>query len=347
MRVLFFLLAGFLAISSRAESENEILGLYPDFERSGTLVLGFGELIDHHPKTLVDIIAALGDRISIVGVVSDEAREQAVRTRLKEAQAPTEKLDIVIVPTVGMWIRDYGPAFVRLPDGLFYALDALYVRRAHAPDDWAPRYLAGYFRLPIADVPLRLNGGNLLANGRGLLITTSQVVEFNARDGYNQNEIGKLLNRYYGATDWVVLKPLSGEPTRHVDIFLTLVAPDRAVLGAFDPEDDPVNASILDEAAAQLSKIQTTIGPMKVTRIPMPSHADGKWRTYTNIIQANDTLLIPSYPDFSPELDQKALEIYSELLPDRRVVQIDASTLIEKNGSLHCISINVPELDAN
>jgi agmatine/peptidylarginine deiminase len=331
----------------KTSSSNETAGLYPEFETSGALVLGLNELIEHHPKTLVDIMEALDDRIPVVGVVADESQGKAVQARLMEAGAPTKNLSLVIVPVVGMWIRDYGPSFVRLPDGVFYALDALYVRRVHAPDDWIPRYLAGYFRLPVADVPLRLNGGNLLANGRGLLITTTQVIEFNVRDGYNQNEIAQHLNRYYGATDWIVLKPLAGEPTGHVDMFLTLVAPNEAVLGAFDPADDPINAERLDEAAAQLSKTETHLGPMKVTRIPMPSHVDGKWRTYTNVIFANETLLVPIYPDVSPDLDRRALEIYSELMPNRRIVPIDASTLIEKNGSLHCISINVPKLEAN
>ncbi len=83
---------------------------------------------------------------------------------------------------------------------------------------------------------------------------------------------------------------------------------------------------------------------MTAHRIPMPSHQAGTWRTYTNVIFANDTLLIPSYPDASPELDRQAFELYSKLLPDRHIVQIDASSIIQKNGSLHCISINVPQL---
>jgi agmatine/peptidylarginine deiminase len=211
-------------------------------------------------------------------------------------------------------------------------------------DDWIPRYLAGYFKLPIADVPLRLNGGNLLANGEGWLFTTTQVLTFNMRDGHSQEDIGGLLRRYFGAEHWVVLEPLSGEPTQHIDMFMTLVAPDVAVLASLDPKDDPDNARRLDEAALQVSKAQTRAGPMKVHRLPMPSHSDGKWRTYTNVIFANETLLIPSYPDVSPDLDRQAFELYSKLLPGHRVVQIDASSIIQKNGSLHCISIQVPQI---
>jgi agmatine deiminase len=210
-----------------------------------------------------------------------------------------------------------------------------------------PRYLAGYFKLPIIDIPLRLNGGNLLSNGEGWVFTTTQVIAFNAKRGYDQMGVAQILSRYYGATDWMVFKPLAGEPTGHLDMFMTLVAADVAVVGAYDPSDDSVNARQLDEVASQLAQVRTASGPMRVVRIPMPSHEDGKWRSYTNVIFANDALLVPVYPDVSPELDEKALQIYSELLPNRRMVPIDATTLIEKNGSLHCISINVPELTVN
>ena len=224
------------------------------------------------------------------------------------------------------------------------ALDAIYGRQDHPPDEWVPRYLAGYFRLPVVDVPLRVPGGNLLANGEGWVFTTSQLIEFNAKDGYSQTEIGEILGRYYGATNWVVLKPLVGEPTQHVDMFLTLVAPDVAVLAQIDPEVDPVNARLLDDAAAQLAKVKTRSGPIKVVRVPMSSHEDGNWRSYTNVIFANGTLLVPTYPDVSPDMDRKALEIYSELLPEWRVVPVDASSIIQNHGSLHCISVNVPPL---
>ncbi len=348
MRLSLLLIAlSLVGASARAQSGNEILGLYPEFEPCEALVLGFGELIQHHPKTLVDIVTALDGKIPIVGVVGDHIQYTDVIEHLDKAGVSAENVQLVEVPVVGMWIRDFGPSFIRLPDGQFMALDALYIRRDHMPDDWIPRYLAGYFKLPVADVPLRLNGGNLLANGEGWLFTTTQVLTFNMRDGISQEEIGGLLRRYYGAEHWMVFEPLSGEPTQHIDMFMTLVARDIAVVATLDADEDPVNARRLDEAAAQVAKAQTRSGPMRVHRIPMPSHADGKWRTYTNVIFANETLLIPSYPDVSPDLDRRALEIYSKLLPERRIVQIDASSIIQKNGSLHCISIQVPKLDTN
>jgi agmatine/peptidylarginine deiminase len=78
--------------------------------------------------------------------------------------------------------------------------------------------------------------------------------------------------------------------------------------------------------------------------MPMPSRRDGLWRTYTNVIYANGMVLVPQYPDYCPDLDARALEVYRKLLPDWQVVGIDASSIIQKRGSLHCISLNVPFL---
>jgi agmatine deiminase len=339
------LLFSVLVLSANAPRHgeaSEIIGLYPEFSDTGTLILGFSELVEHHPQTLVDIVAALDGRVPIVGVVANDVQYQRVHEVLKNGRAPMTNLDVVQVPLIGMWMRDYGPAFVRLPDGRFMVLDAIYGREDHAPDEWVPRYLAGYFHLPVVDVPLRVTGGNLLTNGEGWVFTTSQVVEFNARDGASQNDVAQVLARYYGATDWMVLKPLLGEPTQHIDMFVTLVAPDTAVISRIDEKVDPVNAKRLDEAAAQLASVKTRSGPMKVVRVPMPAHEDGKWRSYTNVIFANDTLLVPTYPDVSPKMDRESLRIYSELLPERRIVPIDASSIIQRNGSLHCISVNSP-----
>lgn len=332
------------AAAGQPRSGDEVVGLYPEFRAGGALVLGLSEMVERHPKTLVDILVALDDRLPVIGVVANGGQLEDVQSLVKEAGAPVMNLELVQVPIVGMWMRDYGPGFVRLPDNRFVVTDAIYGREGHVVDDWIPRYLAGYLRLPVVDVPLRVFGGNFLTNGEGWIIATTQLIEFNEKDGYSRDEIGQLLAAYYGAENWLVIDPLVGEPTQHADMFLTLLAPDVAVVSTIDPELDAVNAERLDEAAERVASVRTRSGPMKVVRVPMPGHEDGKWRSYTNVIFAAGTLLVPSYPDKSPEMDRQALRIYRELLPEWRVVPVDASSLIQKNGSLHCISINVPEL---
>ena len=114
------------------------------------------------------------------------------------------------------------------------------------------------------------------------------------------------------------------------------------VVGRFEPSVDPENQAQLDRVAKEMAVLQTLEGPLRVERIPMPDHDDGVWRTYTNIVFANDVQLVPVYPDYCPDLDQAALATYHRLLPDMRVVGIDCSRLIKMNGALRCITMNVP-----
>jgi agmatine deiminase len=125
-------------------------------------------------------------------------------------------------------------------------------------------------------------------------------------------------------------------------MFCTFLATDLVVVGRYDPAVDPENAAHLDQVADDLAGLTTRRGPVRIERVPMPDHDDGFWRTYTNLIFANEAVLVPVYPEYCPELDQIALELYRRLLPDRRIIGIDTSELIKMNGALRCITMNVP-----
>ncbi len=76
----------------------------------------------------------------------------------------------------------------------------------------------------------------------------------------------------------------------------------------------------------------------------MPDNYDGIWRTYTNVIYANDRVLVPTFAHAEPGKEAQALALYRRLLPGRRIVPIDASSIIENLGALRCVSLNVPWL---
>ena len=159
-----------------------------------------------------------------------------------------------------------------------------------------------------------------------------------------KQQIGDVLARSFRFKRWAHLKPMDGEPTGHADMFCTICGINQAVVGSWTQEQDAINSTILDEDAATLAKEPTSQGAMKVARIPMPSHRDGNWRSYTNVIYANKTLLVPQYFGDDAQLDKVALDTYQKLLPGWEIVGIDCSTLADKRGALHCISFNIPWL---
>jgi agmatine/peptidylarginine deiminase len=316
-----------------------------DFEKQSAILLGFNELYPYHPRVLFELCAALIDKIALVGIVEDEEQRKQVITLLCDWGLPAHLLHFVSLPVKGMWVRDYGPAFVRGRDGSITILDAEYLEIDRREDDKAPSELAALLRLPVSPVPLICEGGNLLSNGQGLCVSTTALAARNAQRGYSPQMVCDVLGKYYRFRQVTLLKALLSEPTGHIDMFATFVSPNVVVVGQYDPKIDPVNADILDENARILSQVRTAFGPLRVVRIPMPSNRGGIWKTFTNVIYANGTLIMPTYGASELEAQKEAMATFSRLLPDWEVVGVDATTVIKQRGSLRCVSINIPWLE--
>src|SRR5205085_8046975 len=85
-------------------------------------------------------------------------------------------------------------------------------------------------------------------------------------------------------------------------------------------------------------------GPLKIERIPMPPHSDGVWRTYTNVVYANDIVVVPSYAGVDGRIEREALDTYRRLLPRREIVPVEATSLASTGGALRCVTLNIPHL---
>ena len=84
--------------------------------------------------------------------------------------------------------------------------------------------------------------------------------------------------------------------------------------------------------------------PYELAPLPLPhmqNDEDGRPMpaSYANFLILNRAVLVPTYSD---PADATACRRLQELFPDRRVIPIDCSALIRQNGSLHCISMQLP-----
>ena len=316
-----------------------------DFEKQSAILLGCNELLPYHPQALVGIVSALIDRIPLIGLVTDEEQRRQLVTLLCDWGLPVHLMHFVSMPVKGMWVRDYGPGFVRTRDRGITILDADYLELDRRVDDNAPTELASLLRVPVVKVPITLEGGNILSNGQGLCVTTSTLISRNLKRGYDEAAVRSILLKYYGFDQVVILHSLMAEPTGHVDMFASFIAPNVVIVGEYDPAIDPVNADVLNYNARVLANVQTRWGPLQVVRMPMPTNRGSVWRTYTNAIYANDTLLMPAYPRTDEDKQAKARAIFAGLLPGWDIVEIDATSVIKQRGALRCVSINIPWLE--
>jgi agmatine/peptidylarginine deiminase len=319
---------------------------WAEFEQQSAIMLGGNELLRYHPTALRQLIEALAPVTEVIVVLGDEL-EQGEAAELLGPLARSGRVRLIVVPIETMWMRDYGPFLTRMDGGDVLALDtdcSLPEEGVDFPDadNEYPSMLAQALGLPCLKLPLRLQGGNFLTNGDGLFVTSQAMVNNNAADGRGRRQVHEDLTRFFGCTQWLVLDALEDEPTEHVDLYMAFLDVNIVVVGQYDPHDDPVNARILDRAAARLAKVQTSAGPLQVHRIPMPPRTDGAFRTYTNVIFANGRLIVPTYSTVEPDVQAAALALYRRLLPQWEIIEIDCEEMIPLGGALHCVSMNVP-----
>lgn len=260
----------------------------------------------------------------------DQSSERVLRVATAFG-AETSRLRILEAGVDSLWVRDYGPLVVRTGETR-QVVDTRYF--GDLGDDHAPNFMADEeWNLETVDLPLDMEGGNLLSDGAGLCLTTENIFYENAHR-HSTGAVRDHLRRALGCSELVVLAPMVGESTGHVDMFATLTGPGEAIVGEI-VEDDDENARVLDENARRLEGVG-----LKVRRVPMPGHADGVFRSYTNALAINDIVIVPVYPE-DEVFEEMALQVFAEAYPERTVLPIIASEIIESSGAVHCIGMTV------
>ena len=174
----------------------------------------------------------------------------------------------------------------------------LVLRGKKKQDEYFSMEMARLLDLPVRSIPLMMEGGNMLSNGDGIILTSGKTIAVNEQQGnFEPQQIMSMFNDYMGAHSVYSFAPLVDEPNGHIDMFVTLLDKNIAVVGQVSPGIDPESSRHLDESADMLASRNTTVGPMKVSRIPLPPKWGTDWRSYTNVIIANKLLLMPSFSD--------------------------------------------------
>jgi len=320
--------------------------LFGDFHSHRTMLIAGGPVSRNCPGVLGSIVSAVAGKVNVVVLVADEDERQLVKDELAKAKLPEDAVAFLTVPVESMWVRDWGPIFVfhnRPADGRSHlvAVDTEYQIRGRRQDNAIPPLVAKHFRARLDKAEILLEGGNLLSNGRGLCLTTT-LINRNIARGLEQADVLKMLVKHFGIRQTVVLEPLKGEHSGHVDVFACFTSWHTVVVGSYDKSADPENAAILDRNAKLLSQVKTSMGRLQVVRVPMGDNADGRFRTYTNGIFADGAFLLPRYKKDDTAADRRAVETFSRLLPKWKIQRVDCEDLIKHDGALRCISGYVP-----
>lgn len=265
-------------------------------------------------------------------------------------------LNLYLIPgyTETLWVRDFGPM---IQYGDFgngserYVVDAGYSAYNRPKDDSLPAQIANLWEMPQQNLPLEIEGGNLVFDGLMRGFSTKRV--FDQNPDFSPATIRQILIDQFNLQDFIFLETLDnsgGGIWKHADMFMKALDYETLLVSSY-PDFLP-DYSVLEMNVALLSSLTTHFGkPYRIIRIPAPPKADGTWattwddemRTYTNSLIINNTVIVPSYQN--PEYDTQAYQIYREALPGYKIIMVDAQMLTVLGGAIHCVTREVPQAE--
>lgn len=316
--------------------------LYADFENQSGLAIPWSEY-DWVQDISRKIIQHTYNSLPLHIVAHDEQDYYEAIRWMESQSIPPDAFRFSFEQLDSPWLRDMGPLVARSKNNQSIWIDSHVVRdgmKQRVENDELPGRLNRNWATNRARCPLSIEGGAIASNGNGITVCSTYLQDINRKFGFSNEQTELQLRQITGATELLFLKPLDGELNKHVDMFLTFTAPDTVVVAEYTDKTDK-NAQLLDEHAKTLSKLSLAGQPLKVVRLPMPPDPDGHFLTYTNVIYANGTLLVPSWPAASQELEQVVVNIYQELLPNWRIILVDCTALVGRGGALHCFATNM------
>ena len=183
-------------------------------------------------------------------------------------------------------------------------------------------------------------------DGAGTLLTTWRCLHERHPQASRDQLDSKL--RGWLAQDrvlWLDHGCLEGDDTdAHIDTLARFAADDAIVFQACDDPADPHYAE-LQAMAAELAALRTRDGrPYRLFPLPWAAPILDEGRrlaaSYANFLIVNGAVLMPAYGD---RADDRAAAVLADAFPGREIVQVPCRPLIWQNGSLHCITMQLPE----
>lgn len=304
-----------------------------------------------------DIVRHLhtGEKVHIL--VNDLESEKRASGILTKVGVDLKQVRFFHLPTDRVWTRDFGPIFVKHPDGRVgftnwrfngWAKYDNWHRDDAIPDQLEPLLNMPGWKPTLRDIRVVCEGGSIDVNGQGLLLTTeecllSPIQQRNPE--LSKEEIERVFADYLGICKVLWLgNGIAGDDTHgHVDDITRFVAANRIVSVEEKNTGDP-NHQPLQENLRRLEGMTDEAGKsFEVIRLPMPEPVIFQDQrlpaSYANFYIGNEKVLVPTFNDPS---DRIALGILAEQFPGREVVGIHSLDLVWGLGTLHCMTQQQP-----
>ena len=327
------------------EPQSAILIAWP---HAGT---DWAERLAEVEETYIALVAAITRFQRALVCVADDDVEAYARARLASARVDMDRVEFIPVEYDDTWLRDTGPITLCGDDG-FRLLDFRFT-------GWGGKFEASrddrlvesldktqtFLNSHRQTIDFALEGGAIDTDGDGTLLTTWQCLH-ERHPQASRTELGERLAAWLAQDRvlWLEHGYLEGDDTdAHIDTLARFAPDDAIVFQACDDPADPHYAE-LQAMASEIAALRTRGGrPYRLFPLPWPKPIVDEGRrlaaSYANFLVIDGAVLVPAYGD---DADAAAARIIGQAFPGREIVPVPCRPLIWQNGSLHCITMQLP-----
>ncbi len=317
-----------------------------------------------YPSIQAQIVDAAQEECEVLISCDDS---NSVKSYLTNAGVPLTNLDFLEVGYNTIWLRDYSAHTAYLNDVDSLVLVEWIYNRPRPDDDAMPVEQAAHKGITLYSTTQAPNdlvntGGNWMVDGFGTAFSSALILEENEPGNpygvtsKTEAEIDTIVKNFQGVERYIKMDALPYDGINHIDMHMKLLDEERLLIGEY-PTGESDGPQIEANIQYVMSNFNSVYGtPYEIIRIPMPSSTSGGfpgapfgnayYRTYTNCVFINKTLIVPTYRE---EYDTTGLRILEESLPGYNIVPIDVdnsgSNLISQSGAIHCITNTIGVAD--
>jgi agmatine deiminase len=254
-------------------------------------------------------------------------------------------VEVVALPLDDSWLRDCGPIYVYSDRRERVAVHFRFNAWGGKFPPWEHDAAVGGLiaeRLgdEVVSAPLVLEGGSILSDGAGTLLSTEQcLLNPNRNPSLSREQIEEALCSHLGCESvmWLGDGLLEDRDTDgHVDLIAAFVQPGEVLLQTV-PDSNP-NYERCEENRERLRSAGFDVRELPF--LPYREVAGEKVAAgYLNLYLCNRAVIVPVSGSDS---DEQAVAIIAAAYPGREVVSVPGTVLAYGGGGPHCITQQVP-----
>jgi len=254
-------------------------------------------------------------------------------------------VEVVELPLNDSWLRYCGPIYTYGDDGARIAVHFGFNAWGEKFSPWdrdaaIGRLIGQRLGDEVLEAPIVLEGGSILTDGEGTLLTTEQcLLNPNRNPSLSRRQLEQVLRGHLGVQRilWLGMGLVEDRDTDgHVDLIAAFTRPGHVLLQTV-AEGNPN----FDHCQANRDRLRSE--GVEVTELPFLPYVEVAGETiaasYLNFYLCNSAVIVPVA---GADTDQDALSIIAAAYPGREVVAVPGPVIAYGGGGPHCITQQVP-----